>query len=95
MSALSRFTCEEAFRRLDDYLDRELSEREMGLVREHLEICAGCAREFSFEESVLRGVREKMRQIDVPADLRARVQSALARERDGEGEVDAGTVGVP
>ena len=95
MRHLTRFTCEEAFRRLDDYLDRELSEREMVLVHEHLEICAGCAREFRFEESVLRGVRAKLRQIDVPADLQARVLMALALERDGEGEVDAGAVEVP
>jgi len=69
MKELSRFTCEEAFRRLDDYLDRELSA--------HLEICAGCAREFGFEESVLRGVRTRLRQIDLPADLQSRVLRAL------------------
>ena len=33
MTHLSRYTCEEAFRRLDDYLDRELSEQEMVPVR--------------------------------------------------------------
>ena len=81
MSALSRFTCEEAFRRLDDYLDRELNAHEMTLVREHLEICEGCAREFRFEASVLTGVRTKLRQIDVPQDLQARVLAALAAER--------------
>jgi anti-sigma factor (TIGR02949 family) len=84
MSALNRFTCEEAFRRLDDYLDRELSAHEMTLVREHLEICAGCAREFRFEASVLTGVRAKLRQIDVPEDLQARVLGALAAERAGD-----------
>jgi anti-sigma factor (TIGR02949 family) len=77
MKELSRFTCEEAFRRLDDYLDRELSAQETELVREHLEICAGCAREFGFEESVLRGVRTRLRQIDLPADLQSRVLRAL------------------
>lgn len=77
MSALSRFTCEEAFRRLDDYLDRELSAPEMELVREHLEICAGCAREFGFEESVLKGVRTRLRQIDLPPDLESRVLRLL------------------
>ena len=77
MRELSRFTCEEAFRRLDDYLDRELSAPEMELVREHLEICAGCAREFAFEESVLKGVRTRLRHIDVPADLQSRVLRAL------------------
>ena len=77
MSHLTRFTCEEAFRRLDDFLDRELSAAETELVREHLEICAGCAREFRFEASVLHGVRGKLRQLDVPVELQARVLVAL------------------
>ena len=88
MRHLTRFTCEEAFRRLDDYLDRELSAAEMALVREHLEICAGCAREFRFEESVLRGVRTTLRRIDVPQDLQARVLRLLDAERDEEGDAD-------
>ena len=81
MTHLNRYTCEEAFRRLDDYLDRELSAEETVLVREHLEICAGCAREFNFEESVLRGVRTKLRQIDLPPSLQARILSVLNEER--------------
>lgn len=81
MTHLSRYTCEEAFRRLDDYLDRELSEQEMHLVREHLEICAGCAREFGFESSVLRGVREKLRQVELPPSLQARILGVLDEER--------------
>ena len=79
MTHLSRYTCEEAFRRLDDYLDRELSTEEMALVHEHLDICAGCAREFNFEASVLRGVREKLRQIDLPDSLQARILAALGK----------------
>ena len=81
MTPLNRYTCEEAFRRLDDYLDRELSAEEMTLVHEHLDICAGCAREFNFEASVLRGVREKLRQIDLPDSLQARILSALGNVR--------------
>ena len=81
MTPLNRYTCEEAFRRLDDYLDRELSREETVLVREHLEICAGCAREFNFEASVLEGVREKLRQIDLPVSLQARILSVLDEER--------------
>jgi anti-sigma factor (TIGR02949 family) len=81
MTPLNRYTCEEAFRRLDDYLDRELSSEETVLVREHLEICAGCAREFNFEASVLKGVREKLRQIDVPESLQARILSVLDKQR--------------
>ena len=52
---LNRTTCEEAFRRLDDFLDRRLARAEMHLIEEHLEICAACAREFTFEASVLNG----------------------------------------
>ena len=81
MSHLSRYTCEEAFRRLDDYLDRELSAEETTLVQEHLEVCAGCAREFNFEESVLRGVRSKLRQMEVPKSLQSRILSVLNKER--------------
>jgi len=81
MTHLNRYTCEEAFRRLDDYLDRELSAEEMTLVHEHLDICAGCAREFNFEASVLRGVREKLRQIDLPDSLQARILAALGNAR--------------
>ncbi|HTK51646.1 MAG TPA: zf-HC2 domain-containing protein [Gemmatimonadaceae bacterium] len=79
MTPLNRYTCEEAFRRLDDYLDRELSAEEMTLVHEHLDICAGCAREFNFEASVLRGVRQKLRQIDPPDSLQARILAALGK----------------
>ena len=79
MTHINRYTCEEAFRRLDDYLDRELSAEEMTLVHEHLDICAGCAREFNFEASVLRGVRQKLRQIDPPDSLQARILAALGK----------------
>ena len=81
MTHLNRYTCEEAFRRLDDYLDRELTSDETVLVREHLEICAGCAREFNFEASVLRGVRDKLRQIDLPESLQARILGVLNKDR--------------
>lgn len=82
MTHLSRYTCEEAFRRLDDYLDHELSANEMVLVREHLEICAGCAREFNFESSVLKGVGEKLQQIQLPDTLQSRILALLKTERE-------------
>jgi anti-sigma factor (TIGR02949 family) len=76
---INRHTCEEAFRRLDDYLDRRLTPEETRLVEEHLQICAACSREFSFEESVLTGVRRKLRHLEAPADLLGRVLSQLRR----------------
>ena len=81
---LHRTTCEEAFRRLDDFLDRRLSETEMRLIEEHLEICAACTREFTFEKSVLTGVRKKLRQLSVPPDLLARIAAEIRAANDEE-----------
>jgi anti-sigma factor (TIGR02949 family) len=79
---LDRMTCEEAFRRLDDYLDRELSPDEMLLVEGHLRICEVCTSEFVFEASVLTGVRGKLRSISAPSDLLARIAARLAPPED-------------
>lgn len=73
----SAYTCREAFSKLDDFLDRALTADEMRRVREHLELCAVCASEFAFEESLLQHLREKVRRIDLPEDLLARVEAAL------------------
>ena len=83
MSTLARFSCEEMFRRLDDFLDRELSEDEMRLAREHLEACALCAREHAFEAAVLRDVKRKLRRVDVAPSLLDRIGRLLA-EASGE-----------
>ena len=72
MAPLRRYTCEEAFRRLDDYLDGELSGPSLDLVVRHLELCDRCTREFNFEGSVLDGIRSKLRHVDVPAAVLAR-----------------------
>ncbi len=71
-------SCREAVARLDDYLDRELSEAEMGRVREHLETCEACAGHFRAEEQLLQQVREKVRRIAVPGGLMERIQKRLA-----------------
>jgi anti-sigma factor (TIGR02949 family) len=80
---LNRTTCEEAFRRLDDFLDRRLGHTEMHLIEEHLEICAACAREFTFEASVLTGVRQKLRQLSMPPDLPARIAAKIRAAGEG------------
>lgn len=74
---MNRVTCEEAFRQLDDYLDRELRAGELRLIEEHLEICAACLREFTFERSVLDGVRRKLREVTAPPELLVRIGAAL------------------
>ena len=74
---LNRTTCEEAFRRLDDFLDHRLDHTEMHLIEDHLEVCAACAREFTFERSVLTGVRQKLRELSVPPDLLTRIAAQI------------------
>jgi anti-sigma factor (TIGR02949 family) len=80
MSHLSPLSCKEAFDRLADYVDRELTAEEMERVRAHLDLCATCAREFRFEATVLEALKERLRRIAVPPDLVARVTATLQRE---------------
>lgn len=84
------FDCAEAFARLDDYLDRELSAAEMEQVREHLEVCAVCAAEFRFEARVIEVLKSRIASLRAPAELRARVEQAVARARAGEPQPPAG-----
>jgi anti-sigma factor (TIGR02949 family) len=82
MSPLDRYRCEEAFRRMDEFLDRELAPQEMARVRTHLETCAACASEYGFEEDLLRTVRAKLQRVDVPPELRDRVADRLHGRRE-------------
>lgn len=75
-------TCRDAFLRLHDYLDRELAPEDLRRVREHLDACVRCAREFRFEAAVLDALRVALRRVELPAGLRARVATAL---RDAAG----------
>lgn len=79
MSPLDRYTCEQLFRRMDDYLDRELVAGEMAQVRAHLETCAACAKEFAFEASVLQTLKAKLRRVSIPPRLRERIARRLSR----------------
>lgn len=86
MTTIDRYTCEEVVRRLDDYVDRELSPREMQLMREHIETCAACAHEHAFAVATLRTLKAKLRRIDVPRDLMAQVALRLAEAATADDE---------
>ncbi len=85
MTEPHRFTCDDVFRRLDDYLDRELSAAEMQLVAEHLDTCAQCAAEHRFEARVIDSIKAKLSQIKAPDLLLKRVAKALEQERNKTG----------
>lgn len=79
MAEAPRYDCHEAFRRLDDFLDRELTAQEMECVKSHLERCSECAAEFQFEGEVLRRLKDKLCHIDLPCDLIEKIKRAIDR----------------
>jgi anti-sigma factor (TIGR02949 family) len=81
MKPVDIYTCEETFRRLEDYVDRELSEEESKRVEEHLEICAACTAEFEFQKEIIDAVRVRMQRIQTPPSLHGKVLDALRQAR--------------
>jgi anti-sigma factor (TIGR02949 family) len=74
---LDGYSCEQAFSRLYEYLDRVLSPDDEALVKQHLAICEDCVRHFSFEEQLLATIREKCRTGRAPEGLRFRIAQLL------------------
>lgn len=84
MSDPQQLTCLEVFNRLDDYLDRNLSDEEVTLVRRHLEDCVVCAGEYRFEATVLDGLKARLRRIDVPPQLLPSILLRLQADSDNQ-----------
>ena len=82
MNLPDRYTCEQLFRKLDDYLDRRLSAEEVRLVEAHLQGCEVCAAEHTFESTVIAQVREKLQHIDVPPEFASRLKAKLSQLAD-------------
>ena len=81
---LDRYSCLETVRRLDDYLDRELSETERHEVERHLETCDRCLQRFRFEAAVVDDLRMKLRRVAVPSELESRIRDLLRGGDAGE-----------
>ena len=74
------YTCKEALARLDDYVDRELTPREIQLVERHLKICHECTRKFAFEADLLAQMRGKMEHVELPDGIMSRLSQRLAED---------------
>ncbi len=74
-------SCEAILRRLDDYIDRELSPADSRMVERHIEECLRCAGRYRFELSLIQEIRSRLRQIRLPGDLVARIRLRLDAER--------------
>ena len=73
--------CKEALAKLDDYVDRELSQKDISDIRKHLSICKHCASKFAFEEGLIEGLKSKVRRIAAPPDLLQGIMEAIEIER--------------
>ncbi len=69
--------CRETFRKLDDYVDRELTPEEQQAVAAHLEDCAKCATEFAMEREMLEALKAKLRRIAAPQGLMEKIAARL------------------
>jgi hypothetical protein len=81
MASKSRveLTCREATELLSPYLDGAVTGMEMQAVRQHLDGCAQCAREYA----ALRETQQllaKARRPDMPGDLGLKIRLAISRE---------------
>ncbi len=81
--------CQEAVRRLTEWLDKELSPAEEARVQQHLNHCRGCFARFHFEETLLHTIRTRVETLRAPAGLRDRILSLIGlRDSDKQDPPD-------
>jgi len=71
--------CREAVRRMWAYLDHELDAKPVSEFEHHLETCRRCCGELEFSRHVRRMVSDVERTPVMPSDVRARIETLLAR----------------
>lgn len=77
--AQHRLSCHEAFLRVNDYVDRELSPDEHDAVAAHLIECVECSAVFQFEADIIADLKAKLRRIQLPPALKQLVADAMLR----------------
>jgi mycothiol system anti-sigma-R factor len=80
MSEVRAIDCEEALRRLFEYLDAELQGEPQREVQQHLERCRSCFSRVEFETR-LKAYTAQLGHEPVPAELEARIRKVFA-DRD-------------
>jgi len=71
------YSCEAAIRRLNEYLDHELTDTERIIVLKHLEFCRPCMSRFTFEQTLVISIRQKISRLCVPPPLREKLHGLL------------------
>jgi anti-sigma factor (TIGR02949 family) len=78
--ALEYSQCQEAVKKLTEYLSHELRPDEEASLQRHLSECRGCFSKFHFEETLLRTIRDKVEQVRAPGALRDRILNLLNKQ---------------
>ena len=65
--------CSEVLARLESYLDREIEEQGFAQIRQHLDECGPCLREYGLEDVVKRLVHKCCGSETAPSELRVKV----------------------
>ncbi len=73
--------CSEVLGRIYDYLDGELDSGGCSDIKQHLDECGPCLREYGLEESVKKLVNKCCGHDAVPQDLRAKVLGRIEEVR--------------
>jgi mycothiol system anti-sigma-R factor len=73
--------CTEVLARVYSYIDGELDESSFSEIRQHLDECGPCLREYGLEEVVKKLVHRHCGRDLVPGDLRARVLTRIQEVR--------------
>ncbi len=74
--------CQEAVKKLTEFLSHELRPDEETEVKRHLSQCRGCFAKFHFEETLLRTIRDRAEQVRAPGALRDKIMTLLKRPDD-------------
>jgi anti-sigma factor (TIGR02949 family) len=78
MSDTHDMGCEQALKRLVEFVDRELPESEHDSVEQHLRICRNCCSRMEFE-SQLKERLSTLSTEDAPSTTRDRVRDLIKR----------------
>ncbi len=71
--------CQEAVKRLTEFLDHELKPEEQEDVQRHLKLCRGCFARFHFEETLLTTIRQRVEAVRAPGSLREKILGMITQ----------------
>lgn len=77
--------CRDVLDRVYTYLDDELGETDCAEIRQHLDECAPCLREFGLEQEIKALVHRCCGREPVPTELRSKVLARIEQVRESEG----------